>query len=71
MANWCGESFGFWWVFPVICIVMVMGMAFFVGFRRRSWMGRPPGPATDAVGDLRRQVQALQEEVAKLSRNPS
>jgi hypothetical protein len=66
---WGIAATAYWWVLPLIGLVL-MGVMFFVCFRgfgcaggRRRRFGDDPG--------LRREVDSLKEDVRKLLRNPS
>ncbi len=69
---WCaawGAAGGFWWVLPIVGLVL-MGLMFLVCFRGSAcgcggWRRRGAPP------DLEREVEALKEDVRKLSRQPS
>jgi hypothetical protein len=70
-ANWGTTAGGFWWILPLIGLVFmgIMLFACFRGFgggcmgRRRSGPGELP--------DLRRELDALKEDVRRLGRPQS
>lgn len=77
MPFWCGYWGSFWWVFPLIGLVM-MGVMIFACVRGAGCMGwwaarrgvERQGGAADEFTALRREVQALREEVSRSARNP-
>jgi hypothetical protein len=70
-GSWGGTWAGFGWVFPVIALLF-MAVMMFLCFRRMGRMGcrghegSGRAPADTEVGDLRREVQQLREEVRRL-----
>ncbi len=66
----CEGRQGFWWVFPLLGLV-VMGAMLFACVRGFGCMGGRAARAPGDVTELRRELQALKEDVSKLVRNPS
>jgi len=72
---WCGTwgtaGSGFWWVLPLIGLV-VMGVMFFVCFRGFGGFGCMGGRrrTSGELSDLQREVESLKEDVRKLVRQP-
>lgn len=72
MPFWCGYWGSPWWIFPLLGLV-VMGVMVFACVRGGlGCMGRRDAErAPGHVAELRREIEALKEEVRKLVRNPS
>jgi hypothetical protein len=70
MPFWCGYWGGLWWVFPLLGLV-VMGVMVFACAGGFGCMGRRAGGAPADVAELRREIQALKEDVRNLVRSPS
>ncbi len=69
---WCGTwetSSGLWWLFPLLCLV-VMGALAFVCFRAFGCWGRRAGRGDREIAELQRELQELREDFRKL-RSPS
>jgi uncharacterized membrane protein len=66
---WMGPMWGFWWVFPVIglliCLFFVMAMIRMMSGGRLMCMG-PHLHGSDEIARLRREVEDLREQVKKL-----
>lgn len=73
---WCGywgtAGSGFWWVMPLMALV-VMGVMLFVCFRGFRGFGCLGGRrrTSGELSDLQREVASLKEDVKKLVRQPS
>jgi uncharacterized membrane protein len=70
MPFWCGgwgTGSGLWWIFPLIGLAVMVAMAF-VCVRGAGCFGRRAG---GDVGELRREVSELKEDVRKLLRGAS
>jgi hypothetical protein len=69
---WCGvwatSGAGWWWILPLVGIV-VMGAMFFLCFRRAGCMGGRTRGSGEVAG-LQREVEELKQEVRKLTGNP-
>ena len=70
---WCGywgaSGGGFWWLLPLIGLVL-MGVMLFVCFRGFGCMGRRRGTSGE-LSDLRREFESLKEDARKLARQPN
>ena len=69
LGTWGTVGSGFWWVMPLVGLVL-MGVMFFVCFRGFGCMGRRR-PTSGELSDLRGDVESLKEDVRKLQRQPS
>jgi len=70
-GHWAGPWGGFGWLLPV-CVLLIMAVMMFLCARMMGGMMRR-GPAAgntshraDEIAELRREVDALREEVCKL-----
>ena len=70
-GGWEAPMWGFWWIFPLMGLVMclafaVMAFRFIATGRGFMCMGghRPAGG--DESAELRREIQALREEIDRL-----
>jgi hypothetical protein len=66
---------GFWWIFPLIglfaCLAfLVMAFRFMSTGRGFLCMGRHGGMGSDETAEMRREIQALREEVKQLKASP-
>jgi len=68
MPYWCETWGSSSWIFPLLGLVVmgVMAVACLRGFGCMGWRSGAPGD----VAELRREIQALKEEIGKLSRSP-
>ncbi len=69
--NWVPPSGGYWWIFPLVGLVIMVVMAFaclrmmgvMSGFGCMGGHGRQ---STSETEDLRRQVRELKQEIQRL-----
>jgi hypothetical protein len=70
---WCGywgaTGSTFWWILPLVGLV-VMGLMFFVCSRRFGCMGGRRRTSGE-LSDVRRDVETLKDDVRKLARQPN
>jgi hypothetical protein len=62
---------GFWWIFPLMGMLMCLAVAvvavrFIATGRGFMCMGGHRQAGVDETADLRREIQALREEIARL-----
>ncbi len=73
MPFWCGywgaAAGGFWWILPVLGLV-VMAVMLFACSRGFGCMGRRTGRGAADVAELRRELQDLKEDVRTLLQQP-
>ncbi len=65
-AYWGAPIAGFWWVMPLIGLLL-MGLMFFFCSRCMSRMARGRR-SVPAASDLQRELESLRDEVRKLRR---
>jgi hypothetical protein len=68
---WGAPMWGFWWIFPLIGVLVCLAMMF-VAFRFMSTgrgfmcMGGHRAMGNDHVAEMRREIHALREEIKQL-----
>lgn len=68
---WASPMWGFWWIFPLIGVLvclafLFMAFRFVTTGRGFMCMGGHRAMASDDVAEMRREIQALREEIKQL-----